>query len=283
MNIETKKSEVVHSLPTGKSHVSFSELACWSACSFQHKLRYIDHVPVEERPSQYAVFGSAVHAGCEVLLRTRELDTQVAVDYLDKNWSDELEAYRLSLVGTRQAFPPKEHWQKLAVDMLNDVPAFLDTAFAGWEYVAAEQRLDEAIDGHEDVRFKGFIDGVLLVPDKRGKPKHWVIDFKTAGWGWAAQKKGDFIVQMQLRLYKHFWSRKTGLPPKDIRTGFVLIKRDAKNGKRCELVPVSVGEETTKRSLTVIDNFVAATKRGIALKNRDSCRYCEFYHTEHCP
>ena len=274
---------VVHSLPTGKSHVSYSELANWYECSFRHKLMNIDRIEVDSHPSQYTVFGSAIHAGCEVFLRTGNMDMSAAPTYLDENWGEDLEEYRLSVIGTKQEFPEKAHWQVLAVDMLADIPEFMNTTFPGWRYVAAEQRLDESIDGHPDVRFKGFIDGILLVPDKKGRDRHWIIDFKTASWGWPAAKKGDFKVQMQLRLYKHFWAKKMGLTLKDVRTGFVLIKRDAKNGKRCELVQVSAGEETTKRSLVIIDNMVNATRRGIALKNRDNCRFCDYYETEHCP
>lgn len=275
------------SLPTGKSTVSFSELSDWTACSFRHKLKYVKKVELGD-PSPYTVFGSAIHAVCETYLKTRVLDSDIAVKYLDAEWTDELETHRLKLLAendgdVKKSFPPKEDWQKLAVDMMVDLPSFMEETFPEWQYVAAEQQLHEPIAGHEDVRFKGFIDGILTALDKRGRRRHWIIDFKTASWGWPNDKKADFYVQMQLRLYKVFWSQKAGVPMKDIRTGFVLLKRVAKPGHRCELVPVSVGDETAKRSLEVIHNMVASVKRGVAVKNRNSCRYCVYRDTEHCP
>jgi len=32
----------------------------------------------------------------------------------------------------------------------------------------------------------------------------------------------------------------------------------------------------------VVSNMITSVKRGIALKNRDSCTYCEYKGTEHC-
>lgn len=285
--MDTDETTEKPALPTGKSTVSFSELHCWTECSFRHKLAYVKKIGVED-PSPYTVFGSAVHAVCEHYLKTRVLDSEIAVRYLDAGWSDELEAHRLQLLAdndgdTKKSFPPKEDWQQLARDMMPDLPPFMEETFPEWEYVAAEQQLHEPIPGHDDVRFKGFIDGILTALDKKGRRRHWIIDFKTASWGWHKDKKADFNVQMQLRLYKVFWSQKMGVPMKDIRTGFVLIKRTAKTGARCELVPVSVGDETAKRSLEVIHNMVASVKRGIAIKNRNSCRFCVYKDTEHCP
>ena len=59
--------------PTGKSHVSFSEIKSWKECTWRHKLVHIDKVDIFE-PSPYLDFGTAVHSGCEVILEKKELD-----------------------------------------------------------------------------------------------------------------------------------------------------------------------------------------------------------------
>jgi hypothetical protein len=88
---------------------------------------------------------------------------------------------------------------------------------------------------------------------------------------------------MQLILYKNFWANKHSIPLKDIKCGFILCKRAGKNGKRCEFVPVSVGEVSSGRAFKVINNMIASMNRGIAIKNRESCKWCEYKDTEHCP
>lgn len=96
------------------------------------------------------------------------------------------------------------------------------------------------------------------------------------------EKKNDPIVRSQLVLYKNFWSGKTNTDPKDVRCGFILLKRTGKPSHRCELVTTSVGDVTTGRSLKVINNMVASVKRGVAIKNRNSCTYCMYYGTKYC-
>ena len=56
--------------PTGKPHVSYSEVRCWKECSFRHKLLHIDKIDVF-KPSPYLDFGTQVHEGCESYLNTK--------------------------------------------------------------------------------------------------------------------------------------------------------------------------------------------------------------------
>ena len=60
--------------PTGKNHVSFSEVKHWKECPYRHKLIYIDKVDMH-KPSPYLDFGTAVHSGCELLLEGKNLST----------------------------------------------------------------------------------------------------------------------------------------------------------------------------------------------------------------
>jgi hypothetical protein len=69
---------------------------------------------------------------------------------------------------------------------------------------------------------------------------------------------------------------------KDIRCGFVLLKRGGKPGRICELVTVSVGPKALSRALKIVNSMVASVRRGMFLKNRDSCKYCQYKDTEYC-
>jgi len=257
---------VLENLPTGKPHLSFSEISVWLECSFKHKLKFIDgHDKPIDSPN--VDFGSACHAACENFLKTREMKPEIAAEKIRTFWQ----------VANRQ---DADDWITQANAILLDVPAFLENTFPKWEYVSAEHLLYEQIASLPHA-FKGLIDGIIVV-HKGKKTINWLIDWKTTSWGWKAEKKSDRRVQMQLVYYKHFWSQKTNIPIQDIRCGFVLLKRAAKPDKHCELVPVSVGQVPINRSLIVIDNMLSSIKKGRAIKNRYSCEYCEFKDTNLC-
>ena len=50
--------------PTGKPHVSFSEVKVWKECSYRHKLAYVDKLDTYEA-NPYADYGTAVHNAIE--------------------------------------------------------------------------------------------------------------------------------------------------------------------------------------------------------------------------
>jgi hypothetical protein len=165
--------------------------------------------------------------------------------------------------------------------MLFEVPKFLDDTFHDWECFDAEEMLYEEIDNH-DQKFKGYIDAIIKVKGKKDKDIYWLLDWKTASWGWRRDKKQDFKVQMQLVLYKNYWSKKHNIPLKDIRCGFVLLKRSGKDGSRCELVTVSAGPKTISKAEKNINNMLISIKRKMFLKNRNNCRFCPYKDSQHC-
>jgi hypothetical protein len=262
-------------LPTGKPHISFSELRCWAECSFRHKLQHIDKVG-EDTPSVHMDFGTAIHTACESWLKTRVMDKKLFLTELHALWSEHVKL--LPKEFTPAAF---KQFAKEGLSILPDVPKWFEETFPEWEFIDAEHYLYEPVVGHPHA-FKGFIDCIISAPGPRGKKLVWLLDFKTCGWGWGAEKKADELVRSQLVLYKNFWSIKTQTDPKDVRCGFVLLKRTAKPGSHCELVTTSVGEVTTGRSLKIVNNMITSVKRGTAIKNRGSCTFCQFYATPHC-
>tara|TARA_R110002060_G_scaffold54092_1_gene64711 strand:+ start:1520 stop:2347 length:828 start_codon:yes stop_codon:yes gene_type:complete len=274
----------MNEFPTGKPHVSFSEIKCWKECSWRHKLIHIDKVNLNE-PSPYLDFGTAVHEGCETLLETKKVDKQK----LFKNITDAWDKYGFDDPGWVEKQPgwykyaPVDEWCSWAENMWDEVPDFLDETFPGWECFEAEEMLYESVE-NKDLNFKGYIDGVIKVPKKKGEGyNYWIIDWKTSqSYGWRRQKKQDILMTAQLILYKHFWSKKHSVELKDIRCGFVLLKRGGKPGNICELVTVSVGPKALERALKIMNNMIGTVKKGFFLKNRNSCKYCAFENTKFC-
>ncbi len=270
--------------PTSKPHISFSEIKSWKECSYRHKLTYVDKIDMFE-PSPYLDFGTAVHEGCETFLESKTVDKDKLLKDIDDAW----EKYGFGKPEWYEKMPgwykhaPVETWKTWAENMWGEVPDFLDKTFPGWETVKAEEKLYEEIEG-KNVKFKGFIDAVIKVPKKSGDGHiYWILDWKTSqAYGWRRQKKQDILMTAQLILYKHFWSKKHNIPLKDVRCGFILLKRGGKQGKVCELVTVSVGPKTLERGLKIMNNMISSVNRGIFLKNRDSCKYCSFKDTKYC-
>ena len=269
--------------PTGKEHVSYSEIRCWKECSYRHKLQHIDKIDLG-KPSPYLDFGTAVHEGCGRYLKSKTVprekllkdirDAWEKYGFDDPEWINKQPGW--------YKYEPVDTWCEWAENMWDDVPAFLDETFPNWEIVSAEEMLYESIE-NRDLNFKGFIDAIIKVPRKNGTYKYWILDWKTAkSYGWDRRKKQDFLTQAQIVLYKYYWATKNNIPLKDVGCGFILLKRGGKPGNICDLLKISTGPKMIDKSRKMLNNMMSTVRRKLFLKNRDSCRFCEYYQTEYC-
>lgn len=279
--MEDLESEEVQEkvLPTGKPHISYSELREWWDCSYRHKLRHVQKIDLS-KPSIHLVFGTATHAVAEHFLKTKEIDLTKAEKTLDEGYEKH---------GTLEDFVknPKEKLMSSVQNIMNELPKFLDEKFPGWVTVDAEELMYEDVkvlfEHHAGLKFKGYIDCIIKVPGKKeGQFLYWIIDFKTANRPWNREAMSDEKKRAQLVLYKKIWSNKHEIPIKDIRCGFITLLKTGKSGKLCALIPVSVGEVTITRVLKVLNNSLTSITKGVAIKNRNSCTYCDYKDTEHC-
>jgi hypothetical protein len=281
-------------LPTGKYHVSFSEVNTCSGgdgCGWKHKLKYVDgHT---EPDTEHTTYGHALHEALQ--------DWLLQKDSVWFDWTERIELCHEEVQKEfeRIKFDPGEEtlvseWLDPIDGILHKVPTWMDAQpeFEGWKTVAAEIQLFEPIEGQVNKWFKGYIDAVIKVPKKarKGSKKaappgfiYWILDWKTTSWGWDKRKKQDKYKRMQLALYKHYLSIKLGIPLEDIRCGFVLLKRTAKRGEHCELVEVSVGDKTRQEAVDLVSLSVNLITKRYWLKNRNSCRFCDFKGTPLCP
>lgn len=282
-------------LPTGKNHVSASEMSMWAQCSWKHSLVQVQHVDLST-PSPVPTFGTACHEGCEAFLRTRCMDASITHRAIDRLWDmcgfrDERDLQRFldrletTLPEAIKAFgfgdKSRVEAHRDADLILPEVPIFMDVTFPGWEFVAAELQLYEPI-AETGVSLKGFIDGIIKATGKRGETLIWIIDWKTSAWGWKREKREDPLVQAQLVLYKKYWMQKMADPTmklRDVRCGFVLLKRAAKPGEHIEIVPVSVGDAPIGRVDKRTLDMISSVRHSVRIKNRNSCTYCEFNKT----
>tara|TARA_R100000152_G_C6725927_1_gene151220 strand:+ start:189 stop:953 length:765 start_codon:yes stop_codon:yes gene_type:complete len=252
------------------SHISFSELKNWVRCPYYHKLIHIDKLKGFVG-NEFTAFGTAIHTVCEKKLLKEDIDDErVFVDSFSDNIADLGDDVSVDrglvdqMVGQGKAILP-------------EVEEALVSYFGyDFEVFSTEERIYEPMEGLE-LKFKGFIDAVIKTPDG----KYHIVDWKTCSWGWDARKRSDPMVTYQLTLYKNYFAKKHNIDPKIIETHFALLKRTAKKD-RVEFFRVTSGPIKMANALKLLKKAVYNIEKKNTLKNRTSCRNCEFYRTEHC-
>jgi len=285
-----KKQPSTEGLPllkNGKPHVSYSEVSTWKGCSWRHKLIYLDGITSDDK-SPYLSYGSIVHDAVESFLNGKPVDLDFLEAAIRDSWTSQgfdTEEYissqtlRAKGQGWNYTHDNVDAWVKSARTCLEALPIFLNSQFPGWKHVSAEHMLYEDIPDVEFGKFKGFIDSVIELPNG----KHVILDWKTAGpKGWSQDKKRDFNIHAQLILYKHYWMKHTGKSSKDVQTHFVLLKRNSKMKSAIGIVPCSAGPKAVEKANKMVVSMVKSMQRGMAIKNRYSCTFCEFKDTPHC-
>ena len=277
-------------LPTGKPHVSFSEVKMWKECPWRHKLVHIDKLSDFE-PSVHLDYGTIVHEGIENFLKTRKMDIDSVLEALDKTWKergyDDIENIEKQILAAKKQGWKYRHntideWKKSAFNSLSRLPSFMDENFGKWKTIEAEHQLYESIKGASGEKFKGFIDALIL-SEKDNKKKAWVIDWKTSSArGWNRQKRQDFLMQAQLMLYKSYWTEKMSLRSRDVSCAFVLLKKNTPEEKAVQMIEVSAGPQSMEKSEKLVRSAIKGMRAGLKMKNRDACKFCEFKDTPHC-
>lgn len=252
-------------------HISFSELKNWDKCPFYHKLVNLEKIKLFQG-NEYTAFGNAVHNTCEESLLREQTN---ASDFFIKEYRNALK----KLADTNYKFN-----KKLAIDMkqqgLELIPYIkpaLKDYFDDYEVVATEEKLfeDTEVEGY---KFKGYVD--LILKTKNGK--YHVIDWKTCSWGWDSRKKSEKMTTYQLTYYKHFFAKKYNVELDKIETHFALLKRTAKKDK-VEIFNVPSGEKKVKNALNFLSKALYNINNKNFVKNKMSCRNCEFNKTKYCP
>ena len=252
------------------SHISFSELKTWNDCPYKRKLIYEDKIKVFIA-NEYTIFGTSIHKTCEKSL-LKEIKEEECGDYFEANFKSAIEEAKV-----QTSFN-----QDLVQDMVVQGKAIFEDLFQSikeylgeYEVVSSEEELMQLYS--DDYNFKGFIDLVVKTTDG----KYHVIDFKTCSWGWDIEKKTSPMTTYQLTYYKEFYAQKHNLPLEQIETHFCLLKRTAKKN-RVEFFKVSSGKKKIENANNLLTKAICSIKDSKHIKNRLSCKGCEFYKTEHC-
>ena len=269
-----QKGQLEVASPTSQiKKISYSEFKNWTECPYRHKLIYVDKLPYFSG-NEYTAFGTAIHKACEEKIPNEEVN---AYSVFEKAFLEELKI----LKEENHTFDKKlvNDMREQAKPICDRILPSVQNNFGNFTIVSIEEPLMEEIDDFESYgrKFKGFIDLVIKTEDD----KYHIIDWKTCSWGWNSQKKSNKIVNYQLTMYKHYFSKKHNIPPSNIETYFALLKRTAKKDN-VEIFRVTSGEKKINNCLSMLEKSVINIEKGISVKNRLSCKYCKFYKTENC-
>tara|TARA_R110002020_G_scaffold207313_4_gene412833 strand:- start:13993 stop:14832 length:840 start_codon:yes stop_codon:yes gene_type:complete len=274
-------------------HISYSEWKNWLICPHYHKLTYIDKVK-QFQGNIHTAFGKAFHTLCEeTLTKTEKYRSQEKIiTLLKEQFVKELKSLPIDEQQKAANDFNLPEWIENGIEIIPDLYTTLVQKFGklgeDWEVLAAEEQLYVPITefAEEKKNFKGFID--LVVYSKKDEKIH-LIDWKTCSWGWRREKKSDTTLAYQLVMYKHFYSQKYDVEPKDLECHFVLLKRTAKRGSKVEFIRITAAKKRTTDALKSLTTALYNITNKRYIKNRNSCTnckhrpgVCEFYKTEYC-
>lgn len=261
----------------------------WKECQHLHWLQYHDGLKLFE-PSKYMDFGSSVHFTAEdvfnSMLEGKELDfepTYRFIEHMNETVGKNHKSYNPDWAITPEELDEMIHSGK---ECVNELIEFIlnDPEFEGWSIHSVEQDLDIPIsDSIPGWKFKGFIDLILKKDNK-----YYILDYKTCSWGWGKDKTQNPLYMGQLHAYKHFFMK---MHPeientRDVKLGFVLVKRTGKSGKRIQILKTSAGEKTLNNLEKELTSMARAFEKNIHMKTgrlNNACQKCSFFNTEHCP
>ena len=224
--------------------------------------------------NEYTAFGTALHYVNEVIVADNKKVSQGKLIFQKKFLEELTEVSKTHQLNKKLVNEMRQQGDNIVEFVLPSLTEY----FGKYEVVSIEEAIYEPITSFEtDYKFKGFIDLIVKTPDG----KHHVIDWKTCSWGWNAKKRSDILVTYQLTLYKKFYSLKYNIDVEDIETHFALLKRTSKKD-RVEIFRVTSGERKMNNALELLEKAIRNIDSGVSIKNRMSCKYCEFYQTEHC-
>ena len=251
-----------------RDYVSFSSMKTYQECPYGFKLKYVDEI-IKFDKSIYTAFGSAIHETNEKKVLDNTLDER---KYFTECFRKELKEIPREV---RDEKYPKEMMLEFKEQGLVLASMFLDEMDKlfpdGYKVFDVEEKLRDKIPDFE-LYFLGFVD--LIVKDLKTE-KYWIIDYKSCSWGWDSRKKTEKLVVYQLSLYKYFWSKKHNIPPEQIETGFLLLKRTAKKDQ-IEMIRVTNGEKRIGNALKMLQNTIKLMSTKLYIKNLLHCKDCWF-------
>lgn len=214
-----------------EKQISYSQFSMFLNCPHKWSLQYKDGYYTSES-SIHMTFGTALHEALQHYITTIYEDSAAAADRIDlEEYFEErfretyLKDYKSNKnVHFSNPIEMREFYED-GISILQFIKKKRGAYFSkrGWYLAGCELPL--LIHPHSDYKtilYKGFLD-VVLYNENTNQFK--IIDIKTSTKGWNDMTKKDELKQMQLILYKKFFSQQFNIPEDDVSIEFFIVKR----------------------------------------------------------
>jgi len=284
--------------PAFQKQISYSQLSTYLNCPKKWEIHYKNGA-YKSQPSMNMTFGTAIHATIQNYLTVMYNESGVRADEID------IEEYFENAL--REAYQ-NDYEKNKKVHFSNPVEMreFYDDGVAilrylkkqrkgyfgkrGWYLVGCEIPIliNKITDKpYNNVYYKGFIDVVLY---HEGTNKFVIYDLKTSTRGWGKKEKGDETKQMQLVLYKNFFSQQFNVPIDDIDIEFFILKRKVYEdseypSKRIQQFVPASGKNKLAKGKRIINDFIEScfnqdgTHKDtlhISKPDKFNCKFCAY-------
>jgi len=276
--------------------ISFSQFQIFSQCPHKWALQYRDgHYKSES--SIYMTFGTALHSMFQEYLTVMYEQSVAEADRRFKAEDFEntlIQQYKADYEKNNKThFSNPNELREFYNDGLNIINWFFknkgkyfskrNNYLVGIELPIIIQPNDQ----FKNIIYKGFLD-VVIYDEANNKIK--IIDIKTSTRGWKDKEKKDEIKNMQLILYKKFFSEQFNFPVEDIDIEYFIVKRKIKEDsefpdKRIQIHRPASGKIKIGQANQKINSFIelAFSKTGTYNTNEQpanpskwNCTYCVF-------
>lgn len=247
--------------------ISYSQLSMFLGCPHKWALQYRDGYYTYE-PSIHTLFGTSLHEALQHYITTIYEESGAAADRIDieayfeerirENYQSEYK--KNGKVHFTDSVELREFYED-GVKILNYIKKKRGGYFGkkGWYLVGCE--LPILLTPHpefKNILYKGYLD-VVLYHEPTNKFK--IVDIKTSTKGWDDKTKKDETKQLQLVLYKNFFSKQFGISEDNINIEFFIVKRKIWEespypiSRIQEFIPAS-GKVKLNKAIKTIESFI---------------------------
>jgi len=280
--------------------ISYSQLSMFNECPKKWSLQYREGYK-QFTSSIHTVFGTAFHETLQHYLTTfyeksgAEADRINTSELLEENLREEYKKQYKS--NNNQHFVTPEELREFyedGVEIIRELSKSKGRYFSkrGWYLVGIELPL--TLNPHSkfpNIMFQAYLD-VVLYHEPTNKIK--IIDIKTSKQGWSAREKSNEQKQLQLVIYKKYFSEVYGIPQDNIEIEFLIVKRKIFESedfviRRIQTYSPASGKVKINKATKSIEEFIeqAFDRNGFKEvehqpKQNDNCKWCSFYKTHLC-
>ena len=276
--------------------ISYSQVSMFLSCPRKWALQYRDGYYTSES-SIHMTFGTALHEALQHYITIIYDESGAAADrinieeYFEERFRETyLKDYKSNKkVHFSDPVEMREFYED-GLAILNFIKKKRGGYFGkrGWYLVGCEVPL--LLNPHpefKNVLYKGYLD-VVLYNETTNTFK--ILDIKTSKSGWDDKTKKDEAKQLQLILYKKFYSQQFGVPEDSIDIEFFIVKRKIWEespfpiSRIQEFTPAS-GKVKINKATNIVNSFIEEVfNRDGSHKTQPldpqpsdwNCRYCPF-------